>query len=112
MPGYPDDPYDVYRESLKPGGPPDNDIKVYVEAMLGKATNVLNDDKLRQFMDYSRKVLRFYCVWDDRDRLYGDRRPYVVHYFLEDDTVEILEVGNHAAHGRPWLGRHSIHSSC
>lgn len=91
-PGYPDDPYDVYRNSLKPTGPPDNDVKVYVEAMLGKATNVLNEDRLRQFMDYSRKVLRFYCVWDDRQRLYGDRRPYVLHYFLEDDTVEILEV--------------------
>ncbi len=24
--------------------------------------------------------------------MYGDRRPYVLHYFLEDDTVEILEV--------------------
>ena len=82
----------MYRESLRPTGPPDNDVKVYVEAMLGKATNVLNDDKLRQFMDYSRKVLRFFCVWDDRQRLYGDRRPYVLHYFLEDDTVEILEV--------------------
>lgn len=91
-PGYPDDPYDMYRDSLKPTGPPDNDVKIYVEAMLGKATNVLNDDKLRQFMDFSRKVLRFYCVWDDRQRLYGDRRPYVLHYFLEDDTVEILEV--------------------
>mmetsp|Transcript_29457 Transcript_29457/g.83083 ORF Transcript_29457/g.83083 Transcript_29457/m.83083 type:complete len:623 (+) Transcript_29457:94-1962(+) len=90
--GYPDDPYDVYRESLKPTGPPDNDVKTYVEAMLGKATNVLNEDKLKQFMDYSRKVLRFFCVWDDRERLYGDRRPYVLHYFLEDDTVEILEV--------------------
>jgi len=37
-------------------------------------------------------VLRFYAVWDDRGGLYGDRRPYVVHYYLEDDTVEITEV--------------------
>lgn len=41
----------------------------------------------------SGKVLRFYAVWDDRGGLYGDRRPYVVHYYLEDDTVEINEVG-------------------
>lgn len=40
----------------------------------------------------SGKVLRFYAVWDDRGGLYGDRRPYVVHYYLEDDTVEINEV--------------------
>lgn len=24
--------------------------------------------------------------------MYGDRRPYVLHYFLEDDTVEILDL--------------------
>lgn len=24
--------------------------------------------------------------------MYGDRRPYVVHYYLADDTVEVLEV--------------------
>jgi EF-hand domain-containing protein 1 len=38
------------------------------------------------------QVLRFWCVWDDRQSMYGDRRPYVLHYFLEDDTVEILEI--------------------
>lgn len=38
------------------------------------------------------KVLRFFCVWDDRVSLLGDRRPYRLHYFLEDDTVEVLEV--------------------
>lgn len=44
----------------------------------------------------SGKVLRFFCVWDDRGGLFGDRRPYVVHYYLEDDTVEINEVKGHA----------------
>ena len=37
------------------------------------------------------QVLRFYCIWDDRQRLFGDRQPFRLHYFLEDDTVEILE---------------------
>eukprot|EP00884_Botryococcus_braunii_P011056 jgi/Botrbrau1/19952/Bobra.0059s0068.1 len=46
----------------------------------------------RSFAARSSGVLRFYCVWDDRKSLYGDRRPYRLHYFLEDDTVEILEV--------------------
>ena len=32
------------------------------------------------------------CVWDDRQGMYGDRRPYVLHFYLEDDTVEINEV--------------------
>jgi EF-hand domain-containing protein 1 len=38
------------------------------------------------------KVLRFWAVWDDRDNLYGDRRPYVVHFYLADDSMEVLEV--------------------
>ena len=31
-------------------------------------------------------------MWDDRQGMYGDRRPYVLHFYLEDDTVEINEV--------------------
>ena len=34
-------------------------------------------DKLRQFLEMDRKVLRFYCVWDDRDSMFGEIRPYV-----------------------------------
>jgi len=48
--------------------------------------------KQRQFLDNDRKVLRFFCTWDNRDEMYGDRRAYVMHYYLADDTVEILEV--------------------
>ena len=29
--------------------------------------------------------------WDDRDSYAGDRLKYILHYFLADDTVEILE---------------------
>ena len=34
-------------------------------------------DKLRQFLDLDRKVLRFYCIWDDRDNMFGELRPHV-----------------------------------
>lgn len=34
-------------------------------------------DKLRQFLALDRNVLRFYCVWDDRDNMFGEIRPYV-----------------------------------
>ncbi len=34
-------------------------------------------DKLRQFIELDRSVLRFYCVWDDRDNMFGEIRPYV-----------------------------------
>ena len=37
------------------------------------------------------QVLRFYCVWDDRDQMFGELLPFVLHYFLVDDTIEVLE---------------------
>ncbi len=33
--------------------------------------------RLRKFLENDRKVLRFYCVWDDTNTVYGDRRPFV-----------------------------------
>ena len=38
------------------------------------------------------QVLRFYMAWDDRKSLYGELRPFVLHYYLADDSMEILEV--------------------
>jgi len=111
---YPDDPIDAYRATFNinkakmastaataiassENGPSSltrrvNDFKSYIEARLGKPSHLLEGDRLRQFLENNRRVLRFWCVWDDRTILYGDRRPYVLHYFLEDDSVEILEV--------------------
>ena len=34
-------------------------------------------DKLRKFIELDRNVLRFYCVWDDRDNMFGEIKPYV-----------------------------------
>jgi hypothetical protein len=45
----------------------------------------------KQFLDNDRKVLRFFCVSEDL--------PFVVHYYLADDTVEIREV-HHPNDGR------------
>jgi len=49
-------------------------------------------DKLRQFLEMDRKVLRFFCVWDDRDNMFGELRKFVIHYYLVDDTLEVREV--------------------
>ena len=45
----------------------------------------------KQFLDNDRKVLRFFTV--------ADQLPYIVHYYLADDTIEIREV-HHANDGR------------
>ena len=36
-------------------------------------------DKLKQFLEMDRKVLRLFAVWDDRDQTNGDVRPYLIH---------------------------------
>lgn len=36
-------------------------------------------DKLKQFLELDRKVLRFYCLWDDRGNMFGELRPFVSH---------------------------------
>jgi hypothetical protein len=59
----------------------------YNELKLGGARKNI---KLEQFMKNDGRVLRFYCFWDDSTR-YGCRNYYVLHYFLADNTVEILD---------------------
>ena len=53
-----------------------------------------NTDKtnLKRFLDYDGKVLRFYAVWDDRKALFGERRKFILHFFLVDGTIEIRQV--------------------
>ena len=34
-------------------------------------------DRLKQFLEMDRHVLHFFCVWDDRDSMFGDMKPYV-----------------------------------
>ncbi|TPX32330.1 hypothetical protein SmJEL517_g04501 [Synchytrium microbalum] len=54
--------------------------------------SVEKHDLLKRFLENDRKVLRFYCVWDDRDSMFGELREFVLHYFLVDDCCEVREV--------------------
>jgi hypothetical protein len=47
--------------------------------------------KVKQYLSMDGKILRFYCYWDD-DTEDGYRHFFHLHYFLSDDTVEIIEV--------------------
>jgi hypothetical protein len=64
--------------------------KAFMEASLGKPRG-LSIEATQQFLKNDGKVLRFFCVWND-NKMYGEKRPYILHYFLADDTVEVLEV--------------------
>eukprot|EP01147_Barroeca_monosierra_P000750 gene750-4042_t len=74
----PEDKYTCMREKLKSSQIP---LRPYER-----------QDKLKQFLEGDRKVLRFYCLWDDTTSEYGEKRYLVLHYFLADGTIEIREV--------------------
>jgi hypothetical protein len=97
--GHPEDtPSDTYSEGItqkkmidtKQTGGVTRDVvegREYTELMLGGNRK---NAKLQQYLANDRKVLRFQCFWDDHTR-YGTRQYFVLHFFLADDTVEILE---------------------
>lgn len=49
-------------------------------------------DTYKQFLEHDGEVLRFYGIWDDTNNMFGEVREMVFHYYLGDDTVEVLEV--------------------
>lgn len=63
--------------------------KLYREVMLGGGH--VNSD-MQQFLENDRKVLRFYAIMDDLNTPQFERRPFVLLYFLADDTLEIREM--------------------
>lgn len=66
-----------------------NPTSVFAEAMLGKT---VDNTGRAGFLKYDRMVLRFSCIWDDRDRLYGDLQQFKLHYFVSDNTMEVLTI--------------------
>jgi len=74
----PSDPYTKHRQELQESMQP---MRPYEK-----------EDTLQQFLENDRRVLRFYCHWDDTESMFGDPRECVLHYFLADDTVEIREI--------------------
>ncbi|KAK6187064.1 hypothetical protein SNE40_006312 [Patella caerulea] len=68
-------------------------------------------DKTRQFLELDRKVLRLFCLWDDQDSMFGELRPFILHYYLVDDTLEIREVHKPNDGRDPFpvlIGRHKV----
>lgn len=65
-----------------------SDMKKFMEASLG---NTVNNKGLQNFMKYDRVVLRFTGAWDDRASMFGDYNFYTIHYYVANDTIEVLE---------------------
>jgi len=62
-------------------------MKKYMEASLGAT---VDNGGRKDFLEYGRRVLRFYCEWLD-DTMFGEKNFYILHYFLADQSIEILE---------------------
>ncbi|KNC47049.1 uncharacterized protein AMSG_03474 [Thecamonas trahens ATCC 50062] len=71
---------------------PYDDKRAAAAALVHTHTPDIENDKLAKFLAHDRQVLRFFCVWDDRDKYSKQLRPFNVHFFLADDTVEVREV--------------------
>lgn len=76
-----------------------NPMKKFAEASLG---NTVDNSGREGFLKYDRRVLRFSAVWDNRGELYGDLQRFKIHYFLTDNTVEVLAVYGQNSGRDPW----------
>lgn len=43
------------------------------------------------FMKYGTQTLKFRCIWDNTENLYGDVLEFSMMYYLNDDTVEVCQ---------------------
>jgi len=77
----------------EPAHPTDPYTDTRIKAAAPRNYNTPSEfDKMRQFLEMDRKVLRFYAVWDDRDAMFGEMRYFIIHYYLVNDTLEVREV--------------------
>ncbi|KAJ1438820.1 hypothetical protein B484DRAFT_444336 [Ochromonadaceae sp. CCMP2298] len=92
------DSYQESRNSLQPEKGGDewgkfhskkNDNKVHMEARLG---HLVDNQGREGFIRYGTRQLRFKCLWDNTEALYGDVMEFSLNYYLCDDTVEISSV--------------------
>jgi hypothetical protein len=96
---FPEDQYTETRRKLNASmiprrGKAANDEMDFGDSGAGGRRTKLTADEIagtKQFLAHDKKVLRFYCIWDDRTSLYGDVRLFTLQYFLSDDTIEVTE---------------------
>ncbi len=76
----PDDPYTLHRHDVSLTPHPHPYPLTPLPSQLSEAMQPLRpyekQDTLRQFLDYDRQVLHFYCFWDDSDR-YALTHPHI-----------------------------------
>lgn len=69
-------------------------------------TIVINKSS-KNYLQHVGKVLRFFCVWDDK-LPHGRLHKLVLHYYLADDTIEVLEYQSNLHNTTPFVRRQKI----
>jgi hypothetical protein len=82
----PEDPYTILKQKQKDHftrqqRKPDQTSQTFFSRGALSKKMLMND----------RKVLRFYCVWEESSSFGSVRRQSILHYYLSDDTIEVLE---------------------
>lgn len=100
--GYPEDAYTTLRAKAKQNMQPkvvlnkqDRDFKRFMEySVKNRHTKPSREEAAlsKQFLANDRRVLQFFCCWDDRTQLNGDFRKFIVTYFLANNMIKISEV--------------------
>ncbi|KAK9507451.1 hypothetical protein O3M35_007304 [Rhynocoris fuscipes] len=73
-------------------------------SMVQPKTHITSDvDAMKKMLMFEGKVLRFTALYDDLGREWEAKTKYNINYFLQDDTVEIIEIRgrNSGSEGRP-----------
>ena len=86
---YPGDPYTTMKQKerdhfFKQQRKPDEASQTFFSRGALSKKMLMND----------RKVLRFYCVWEEEANFGNEKRHSILHYYLSDDTIEVLEVND------------------
>jgi hypothetical protein len=112
----PEDPYTVHREDVRKKSRLKRSCRIEIQSHFSlrnvyitlpfaqlfrsrfsrPAHIQLDEGKRQRFINNSGKVLRFWAYWDDRcssgDGACGYLREFLLHFFLEDETIEIKEI--------------------
>lgn len=72
--------------------PPDRRAVKPARRKVQSLANRRAPDTLRRFMKHDKQVLSFSAFWDDTSRLYGEKRKFVVNYYLAKNQMEVREV--------------------
>lgn len=93
----PRDAYEELRKQVQPGHSEEwgkyhskkNSNKDFMAASMGR---FVDNSGREGFIKFGNDTIKFLCIWDNTNQLYGDKLEFSLTYHLSDDTIEIFAV--------------------